>query len=156
MATNATTNIMKHYALIIFLVTGIFSCQAQDLKANNANPTYETIIKSYFDGWVEKDWNLVKGQLAEGFTFTSAAPDDHISVETFKEKCWVQATHIQKFEFRKIVGDDNEAFAIIHVVTNDNRIIRNVEYFMFSDGKIKSIEVFFGGSGQGFPTNSKP
>ena len=146
---------MKHYILIIFFVTAIFSCHAQDLKANNANPTYETIIKSYFDGWVKKDWNLVKGQLAEGFTFTSAAPDDHISVEKFKEKCWVQATHIQKFEFMKIVGDNNEAFAIIHVVTNDNRIIRNVEYFTFSDGKIKSIEVFFGGAGRGFPTNTR-
>ena len=146
---------MKHFIIIIFFVTAIFSCHAQDITANNANPTYETIIKSYFDGWVKKDWNLVKGQLAEGFTFTSAAPDDHISVEKFKEKCWVQATHIQRFEFVKIVGDNNGAFAIIHVVTDDNRIIRNVEYFTFSDGKIKSIEVFFGGSGEGFPTNSK-
>jgi len=34
----------------------------------------------------EEALELVKGQLAEGFTFTSAAPDDHISVEKFKEK----------------------------------------------------------------------
>ena len=147
---------MKPYILITVLLAEVFSCQAQDLEANNADPMYERIIKSYFDGWVKKDWNLVKGQLAEGFTFTSAAPDDHISVEKFKEKCWEQATHIQRFEFMKIIGDNNEAFAIIHVVTNDNRIIRNVEYFKFSNGKIKSIEVFFGGSGQGFPTNTRP
>ena len=43
----------------------------------------------------------------------------------------------------------------MHVVTNDNRIIRNTEYFTFSNEKIKTIEVFFGGSGQGFPTNTK-
>ena len=82
-------------------------------------------------------------------------PDDHISVEKFKEKCWEQATHIQRFEFMKISGNSEEAFAIIHVVTTDNRIIRNVEYFTFANGKIKSIEVFFGGSGQGFPTNPR-
>jgi len=56
----------------------------------------------------------------------------------------------------KILENNNEAFAIIHVVTIDNRIIRNTEYFTFSNGKIKAIEVFFGGSGKGFPTNSKP
>jgi hypothetical protein len=91
-----------------------------------------------------------------GIYFYQRGSRDHISVEKFKEKCWVQATHVQKFEFVKIIGDDNEAFAIIHVVTNDNRIIRNVEYFTFSDAKIKSIDVFFGGCGQGFPSNSKP
>lgn len=147
---------MKRYILVTVLVTVVFSSHAQDLDPNNASPAHEKIIKNYFDGWVKKDWSLVYGQLAEGFTFTSAAPDDHISVERFKEKCWTQATYIQRFEFKKIIGDDNEAFAVIHVVTNDNRIIRNVEYFTFSNGKIKSIEVFFGGSGQGFPTNTRP
>ena len=147
---------MKCYVLITVLLAAAFSCHAQDLEPNQASQTYERIIKNYFDGWVKKDWNLVYPHLAEGFTFTSATPDDHISVEKFKEKCWVQARHIQRFEFMKIIGTNNEAFAIIHVVTNDNRIIRNVEYFTFANGKIKSIEVFFGGSGQGFPTNARP
>ncbi|MBA4055360.1 MAG: hypothetical protein C0490_11660, partial [Marivirga sp.] len=80
---------------------------------------------------------------------------DHISVQKFKDKCWVQAEHIKDFEFIKIIGNKNEAFAIIQVITRDNRIIRNTEYFNFSNGKIKSIEVFFGGTGQGFPTNAK-
>ena len=93
--------------------------------------------------------------LADGFTFTSAAPDDHIPIEKFKEKCWTQAGHIRKFQFIKILGNEDEAFAIVHVVTNDNKIIRNTEYFTFVDGKIKAIEVFFGGNGQGFPTNEK-
>jgi hypothetical protein len=112
---------------------------------------HKRIIKDYFDGWVKKDWNLAEGQLAKGFTFTSAAPDDQIPIEKFKEKCWPQATHIKRFEFVKIMGNKDEAFAIIHVATNDNRIIRNTEYFTFSNGKIKAIEVFFGGSGQGSP-----
>lgn len=141
--------------LLPILVAGIFSCYSQDAEDKKQNRTYEKIIKSYFEGWERKDWHLVSDQLAEGFTFTSAAPDDHISVEQFKEKCWVQADHIQKFEFIKIIGNDNEAFAILHVVTSDNKIIRNTEYFTFSNGKIQTIEVFFGGNGQGFPTNEK-
>lgn len=116
---------------------------------------HEKIIKTYFSGWVKKDWTIVSSQLAEGFTFTSAAPDDHISITKFKEKCWVQADHIKRFDFVKITGDSKEAFAIVHVITNDDKVIRNIEYFNFENGKIKSIEVFFGGSGSGFPTNAK-
>ena len=115
----------------------------------------EKIIKDYFAGWVKKDWKAVASHLAEGFTFTSAAPDDHITIEMFKEKCWVQADHIERFEFPRIVSSGNEAFAIVHVITNDNKVIRNVEYFHFENGKIRSIEVFFGGNGQGFPTNEQ-
>jgi hypothetical protein len=136
---------------LIFLVVATLVCHGQAAQ----NLTHEKIIKGYFAGWVNKDWNAVASHLVEGFTFTSAAPDDHISIEKFKEKCWVQADHIERFEFPRIVSNGNEAFAIVHVITKNNKIIRNIEYFTFQDGKIKSIEVFFGGSGQGFPSNEQ-
>ena len=147
---------MKHFKLII--LTCILAVQystGQGLDKEKQNQRNEKIIKDYFAGWVKKDWNAVSTQLADGFTFTSPAPDDHISIEKFKEKCWVQAEHIQKLDFIKIIRNEHEAFAIVHVITIDNKIIRNIEYFNFSNGKIKSIEVFFGGTGQGFPTNEK-
>lgn len=131
----------------------ILFCMAITVTGNSQS--HEKIIKDYFAGWVQKDWSQVANQLTTGFTFTSAAPDDHITIEKFKEKCWVQAAHIQRFDFVKIIGNDQEAFAIVHVITGNNKIIRNTEYFTFDNGKIKSIEVFFGGSGQGFPTNEK-
>jgi len=144
---------MKHFTRIIIVLAVLVTTVAQGQE--NQNKTYEKTIKAYFSGWEKKDWNQVANQLAEGFTFTSAAPDDHISIEKFKEKCWVQAQHIQRFEFPGIVGNDRQAFAIVHVITKENKTIRNVEYFNFENGKIKSIEVFFGGNGQGFPTNEK-
>lgn len=115
----------------------------------------EKIIRSYFSGWEKKDWNLVAQNLADGFTFTSPAPDDHINAKQFKDKCWVQADHIETFEFPKIAETGNQAFAIVHVITTDNRVIRNIELFTFEGNKIKSIEVFFGGNGAGFPTNGR-
>lgn len=115
----------------------------------------EAIIHGYFAGWEKKDWDVVATHLAEGFTFTSPAPDDHLPVDRFKAKCWSQAAHIKRFDYIRIHGDADSAFAIIHVVTQDDRILRNTEYFTFQDGKIKSIEVFFGGNGLGFPTNPK-
>jgi hypothetical protein len=141
--------------ICIYILGASVVCQAQSFKVEKIYPGHEKIIRSYFDGWEKKDWSLVHAQLAEGFTFTSAAPDDHISVQKFKEKCWPQAEHIRQFEFVNMVGTNDEAFVIMHVITTDNKIIRNVEYFTFSKGKIKAIEVFFGGSGKGFPTNAR-
>jgi hypothetical protein len=138
---------MKHLILLLLCLTACLNAWSQNEK--------EKIIRNYFSGWEKKDWNTVAKNLAEGFTFTSAAPDDHINIHQFKDKCWVQADHIKTFEFPKITESGNQAFAIVHVVTNDNRVIRNIEFFTFEGEKIKSIEVFFGGNGQGFPTNKK-
>src|SRR5688572_20846712 len=134
---------MKTSIIILSLMFAVIvygNCQT------SSHSSHEKIIKDYFAGWTNKNWNAVSSTLADGFTFTSAAPDDHIPIDKFKEKCWVQAYHIERFEFTRIVSNANEAFAIVHVITKNNKIIRNVEYFHFENGKIKSIEVFFGGN----------
>lgn len=145
---------MKHLVKSPIHVLFLFLFLAASINAYSQNEK-EKIIKSYFSGWEKKDWNIVAKNLAEGFTFTSPAPDDHITTQQFKDKCWEQASHIKTFEFPKITESGNQAFAIVHVMTNDNRVIRNIELFTFEGQKIKSIEVFFGGNGQGFPTNKK-
>jgi hypothetical protein len=138
---------MLKIPVVIFLL----SVCAQETRSQSN----EDIIKAYFGGWEKKDWNQVAAQLAPGFTFTSPAPDDHINTKQFYDKCWVQAGHIRKFEYVRMYGKGNETFALVHVLTDTGAAIRNIEFFTFENGKIKSIEVFFGGSGQGFPTNEK-
>ena len=115
----------------------------------------DKIIRTYFSGYEKKDWNIVSSQLADGFTFTSPAPDDHIPLSLYKARCWPQAQFIKKVDFIKIVQDGNSAFVIYNLITTDNKQLRNTEYYTFSDGKIRSIECFFGGSGAGYPTNAK-
>ena|ERR1043165_2376651 len=141
---------MKNSQSLIFaviLLSGI-STQAQV-------PPPQKIIRDYFDGWVNKDWNQVKAQLGEGFTFTSPAPDDHLSIDKFKEKCWIQSQYIAKVDLVRVEGNDHEAFAIVQLTTTNKKTVRNVEYYVLKNGKIKSIEVFFGGNGGGYPTNAK-
>jgi len=128
---------------------------AAHVLAQHTSADNEKIIRAYFGGWEKKDWNQVAAQLTNDFTFTSPAPDDHISTDQFKAKCWVQAEHIGRFEFVRIMSKGNEAMALMQVVTKDGKLLRNIEYFIFYEGKIKSIEVFFGGTGAGFPTNAK-
>lgn len=114
----------------------------------------EQRIRSFFLGFEKKDWNLVAGQLADGFTFTSPNNDDHINVAAYKEKCWATALKFFKsIEFSKIVVDGNTAFAMYNITDTDGKIAHNVEYYTFSNGKIRSIETFFG-TGIHFPGNS--
>ena len=97
---------------------------------------------------------MVASQFADGFTFTSPAGDDHISLTTYKEKCWWNSKLTKKVEFDKIIVQGDCAFAIYNITTTDNKIVRNTEYYTFSNGKIKSIECFFG-PGPGYPGNTK-
>ncbi|HXD79396.1 MAG TPA: hypothetical protein VN616_16380 [Puia sp.] len=113
------------------------------------------IIRTYFSGYEKKDSSITFSQLADGFTFTSPAPDDHISLAVYKQRCWPQSKYIKKIKFISIVQDGNHAFALYTGTTIDNKTIRNTEYYTFSNGKIISIECFFGGTGAGYPTNAK-
>jgi len=121
------------------------------VKAQNA----ADIIRTYFSGYERKDWSITSSQLADGFTFTSPAPDDHITLDVYRQRCWPQSKFIKKVDFITIVQDGDHAFALYNLTTTDNKVIRNAEYYTFSNGKIKSIECFFGGSGAGYPTNAK-
>src|ERR1700692_3551399 len=49
--------------------------------------TNEEIVRKWYAAWKKKDWGPVDSLLADNFTFTSAAGDDHISKSTFKASC---------------------------------------------------------------------
>jgi len=135
---------MKHI-LILFIFSNMFV----HAKSQSA----DKIIRTYFSGYEKKDWNLVASQLAGDFTFTSPNDDDHLTLAKYKEKCWGTGLKFFKtIKFSKIVSEGNTAFAMYDITTTDNKVVHNVEYYTFSNGKIKSIETFFG-AGVGYPGN---
>jgi hypothetical protein len=137
---------MKH-VLFSLIFCNIFA-YAQSQNA-------EKVIRTYYTGYETKDWNLLEAQLADGFTFTSPNNDDHITIDEYKKRCWPTAKYFKKVGFPKIVVDGNTAFAMYDITTTDNKVVHNVEYYTFSNGKIKSIECFFG-AGIGYPgSNAK-
>jgi len=150
---------MKQY--LIFIVAYTFfaaGCNDQRTeKAEQMNTEKEKIIREYFSGWEKKNWELIEKNLDSNFTFTSPNGDDHLPVQKFKDKCWIQANHIQKFNFTRFANSETGAYVTYELFTKDSTSFRNTEYFDFANGKIKSIEVFFGaGKGsQGFPSNKK-
>jgi hypothetical protein len=117
------------------------------------NMREEEIIRAYYSGWERKDWQTVRGLLADDFTFTSPNDDDHIDVQKFHVKCWPQSAWVQRFDLEIVVGRENDAFVKTLCRTTNGKSMQNVEYFRFDDRQIKSVECYFG-SKLGFPSKA--
>jgi ketosteroid isomerase-like protein len=105
----------------------------------------DEIIRKYYAAWEQKDWRPFDILLADNFTFTSAAGDDHISKSAFKARCWEsQIDFIDRFELERVIGDGSEAFVKYLCRTKNGKSFRNVEYLRFKDEKVEAIECYFG------------
>jgi len=107
--------------------------------------TNEEIIRKWYKAWEKKDWGPVDSLLADNFTFTSAAGDDHISKSTFKTRCWeTQIDFIGHFDLERITTGAEDAFVKYLCHTKDGKSFRNVEYLRIKNGQLESIECYFG------------
>ncbi len=111
----------------------------------------EEAVRKYYGAWETKDWHQIDMMLAGDFTFSSPL-DDRISRSAYKAKCWdTQIAYIAKFDLKQVTGTDNDAFVLYVCHTTNGKTFRNVEYFQFGDGKVKSVECYFGGNSS-FPS----
>ena len=113
--------------------------------ATTLNPKAEEIIRKYYAAWEQTDWRPFDLLLADNFTFTSAAGDDHLSKSTFKAGCWgTQRDFIERFDLLRVFGSGNEAFVMYVCHTKNGKTLRNVEYLRLADEKVEAIECYFG------------
>jgi ketosteroid isomerase-like protein len=109
------------------------------------NPKSGEIIRRWYAAWEKKDWRPVDVLLADDFTFSSAAGDDHISKSAFKAQCWeTQKDFIERFDLQRVFGSGNEAFVMYLCHTTNGKTFRNVEYLRLRDDKLEAIECYFG------------
>src|ERR1700731_1783050 len=109
------------------------------------SPKSDETIRKWYAAWEKKDWRPVDILLADNFTFSSPAGDDHISKSAFKTKCWqTQIDFIERFDLQRVFGSGNEAFVLYVCRTKNGKSFRNVEYLRLKDDKGESIECYFG------------
>ena len=109
------------------------------------SPKNDETIRRWYAAWEKKDWRPVDSLLADNFTFTSAAGDDHISKSAFKAQCWeTQIDFIDRFDLQRVFGSGNEAFVMYVCRTKNGKTFRNVEYLRLRDDKVEAIECYFG------------
>jgi ketosteroid isomerase-like protein len=109
------------------------------------NLANEEIIRKWYAAWEKKDLGTFDILLADNFTFTSAAGDDHISKSTFKAQCWdTQVDFIGHFDLERIITGADDAFVKYLCHTKNGKSFHNVEYLRIKNGKLESIECYFG------------
>ena len=109
------------------------------------SPKSDETIRKWYAAWEKKDWRPVDILLADNFTFSSAAGDDHISKSDFKTKCWEsQIDFIERFDLQRVFGSGSEAFVMYVCRTKNGKHFRNVEYLRLKDDKVEAIECYFG------------
>jgi ketosteroid isomerase-like protein len=107
--------------------------------------TNDEIIRKWYAAWEKKDLNTFNLLLADNFTFSSAAGDDHISKSTFKTQCWdTQVDFIGRFDLERIASGEGDAFVKYLCHTKNGKSFRNVEYLRIKNGQLESIECYFG------------
>jgi ketosteroid isomerase-like protein len=136
----------------ILAATLLSPSRARAISESGLSMKSAALIRRYYMTWENNDWDSLDALLANGFTFSSAAGDDHISKSTFKTQCWdTQSSHIQRFDLMRVVATDADAFVMYDCYTTGGKTFRNVEYFRLKDGKVEAIECYFGGAA-GYPT----
>jgi hypothetical protein len=145
---------IKYGFITALLTLIIISCLTPGAFAQDTRK--EKAVKAYYNGFVDKSWDVIAAQLADGFTFTSPANDnDHIPLEKFKAECFPTSKYTKSVSFVKWFQSGDQLALLVQITTTDNKIVRNVDVYDFdSAGKIKAIEVFFG-PGIGYPGSKK-
>ena len=109
------------------------------------NAANEQLIRKWYAAWENKDLGTFNLLLADDFTFSSAAGDDHISRTTFKKQCWdTQVEFIDHVDLERISTGSEDAFVKYLGHTKSGKSFRNVEYFKIKNGKFESLECYFG------------
>jgi ketosteroid isomerase-like protein len=114
-------------------------------SSGGQNLNNEELVRKWYAAWEKKDWGPVDRLLADNFTFTSAAGDDHINKSTFKTRCWEsQIDFIRRFELERVATGADDAFVKYLCHTKNGKSFRNVEYLRIRNGQLESIECYFG------------
>ncbi|HEU0220857.1 MAG TPA: nuclear transport factor 2 family protein [Paracoccaceae bacterium] len=101
------------------------------------------LIRRYFATYLSVDRDTAEALLAADLRFTSPY-DDHIDRATYFERCWRNAGQFESIEIEKIFVDGEECLVLYEAKTRSGTKIRNTELIRVAEGKIRSIEVFFG------------
>ena len=107
------------------------------------------IAKGYYRAFETGDRAFVENNLAPGFTFTSPF-DDHIDRDEYCRRCWRDEPLHRKFTFVTLMQEGDKVFVAYDAqmrmpnAVHPAATFHNAELMTFEDGKLKSVEVFFG------------
>src|SRR6184192_1259420 len=119
-----------------FIIVWMTLCSYTSFAQKSQNATKnEKVIREYYAAYEKKDWHILELILADDFTFTSPAGDDHINLKLYKERCWPNAKNTKRFDLEKIIIEGDFAFVLYNGWTTEGKSFRNTERFKLKEGK---------------------
>ncbi len=104
--------------------------------------THRSLIESFYQAWVRRDWDEVQRSLTPEFRFRSPV-DDFTGIDTYRTKCWPTGDGSRKFVVDQYMEQGDSAF-LLYTWESDRGTIRAAEHITFSGGKISAIDCFWG------------
>lgn len=101
------------------------------------------IVRACFVAYEDKDGRAIEEILSKDFIFTSPL-DNKIDRQTYLDRCWPISKNVHDFKLVNLVASGSQVFVTYVGTLNSGESFRNTEIFEVADGKIKSVEVYFG------------
>jgi len=107
------------------------------------NRSLSEMMRTYFAAYESKDRVAIEAVVGDDFTFTSPR-DDHIDRAAYFERCWPNSEKTKQIDIQKLFEQGDEAFVLYELHPTSGQPFRNAEFFRMKNGRIHSVEVFFG------------
>lgn len=116
--------------------------ETRSARDTNAAATAAT-VRDLFDAFHARRRSDAEALIAEDFTFTSPY-DDAIDRASYFARCWPNGDRFSSFEIERILADAQGAFVTYFCTTDNGNAFRNTEYLTVKDGRVASVDVYFG------------
>ncbi|MGC5172846.1 nuclear transport factor 2 family protein [Micromonospora sp. DT81.3] len=103
------------------------------------------VVLALMTAFREQDRPRAEELLADDFVFTSPQ-DDHLDKATWLERCFPTASHFDAPSQTLQIADVDGVVLHRYEYRVDGVRWRNAEASEVADGKVKSVEVYFGGA----------
>jgi ketosteroid isomerase-like protein len=100
------------------------------------------LARACLQAYVDKDRATIEALLADDFQFTSPI-DNALDRATYFARCWPNSEDARAFSVVESADLGDRAFAVYDAQSTSKRF-RNCERYVARDGKLVSVEVYFG------------
>lgn len=99
-------------------------------------------VRAVFQAYLDKDRAAIERLIADNFSFSSPY-DDHIDRAAYFERCWPGSEATRTCEILRLFEQGEEVFVLYEADFGEGAF-RNVEFQRVVEGRVVSVEVYFG------------
>jgi len=105
----------------------------------------ELAVRRLYDAFHGRRRVDTEGLLTDDFRFTSPY-DDGIDKAAYFERCWPNGDRFVEFSIERVAADAEGAYVTYWCSTKEGDGFRNTEYLKVRNGRVASVDVYFGES----------